>query len=187
MLTHKEEVINQTVDRFREGDSQAFTELAILIGPDIVNIAYRYTGNLENAKDVLQLVLLTVYKKIHLFRHEAKFSSWIYRVTVNFSIDSLRRRNRNYNLKNRYRENFKKSFDLREEVLMRDKKKVIEKIIADLPLRQKNAFILKHYQGLKIEQVAEILKCSSSSVKTHLKRAIDRIKKKQEELNELHK
>ena len=185
MLVHKEETINKLADSFRKGNSESFTELAVLIGQDIVNIAYRYTGNLESAKDVLQSVLLILYKKLHFFRREAKFSSWIYRVTMNSSIDSLSRRNRNYNLKIRYTEDFRKNPDLREEVLVRDKKRLIEKIVSGLPLRQKNVFILKHYQGFKIKEIAEILKCSASSVKTHLERAVDNIRKRQEAQHEL--
>ncbi len=176
MLAHKEKQLSELIDAFLTGNEGAFEQMAVLIHQDILNIAYRYLGNLEDAKDVLQEVLLKVYRKLEFFKQTAKFSTWIYRVTVNTTIDFIRRKKRALNLKSRYKKEASESGSLKDVVNGRDKMRILNKACQALPLRQKNVFILKHYQGLTIEEISRVLGCSPSTVKTHLVRAIEALK-----------
>lgn len=181
MLKSKEEDIRRLADNFLNGDSRAFSELARLIYSDILNISYRYLANMEDAKDALQGTLLKIHDGLKYFKNTSKLSTWIYRISINTSLDYLRKRRSIFNLGTRFKsEANTESSSLREELDLKDKKELIRKEVSNLPLRQKNVFILKHYEGLTIEEISSTIGCSESAVKTHLKRAVDVLRKKME-------
>lgn len=181
MLKDKEEDIKLLADRFLNGDADAFSSLARLIYSDILNISYRYLANMEDAKDALQASLLKIHGGLKYFKNASKFSTWIYRITINTSLDYLRKRRSLFNLGAKYKSEIPEiGQSFREELDLRDKKEIMKKEISNLPLRQKNVFILKHYEGLTIEEISVTFGCSQSAVKTHLKRAVDTLRKKME-------
>jgi len=177
VIRYSEDKLNGLIEAFLGGEEESFDQIASIIHQDIINIAYRYVGNVEDAKDVLQNVLLKIYQKIKFFRKAAKFSSWVYRITTNTSLDLLRRRKRIYGLKGRYEKDHKDCQIFEQDKEIKSKSMAIKETIHNLPDRQKKVFILKHYQGLTIREVSNILGCSQSTVKTHLVRAIDNIRK----------
>jgi RNA polymerase sigma-70 factor (ECF subfamily) len=179
MLVYKEEQLGNLIEKFLSGDEGVFSEIAKLIHEDILNIAYRYVANLEDAKDILQEVLLKIYRQVRFFRGSSKFSTWLYRITVNTSVDFLRKR------KNRLALQIKSLQDKKVNISTEDKEEcekkfLVQEAMQKLPLRQKNVFILKHYQGFTIEEISKILGCSISTVKTHLLRGIDNLRKNME-------
>lgn len=178
MLAHKEQELRRLLEEFKNGDESAFAEIARQAHHDIINIAYRYVGNLEDAKDVLQEVLLRIHYRAKSFFGISKFSTWLYRVTINTSIDLLRKRKRIANIHSKFvsqAQDFsgQNSPDSGLKALMAE---ALEK----LSLRQKNVFILKHFQSFSIEEIAKTIGCSKSSVKTHLTRAVENLKKNME-------
>jgi RNA polymerase sigma-70 factor (ECF subfamily) len=96
---------------------------------------------------------------------------------VNTCIDFLRKRKHNISLNESITSD---DTNIEEMVADMDRKDMWTKVqqkIKQLPLRQKNVLILKHFEGLTIQQISKVLGCSQSSVKTHLCRAIERLKK----------
>ncbi len=178
MLRQREAESLGLIEDFLRGNDDSFAKIALLVHQDVLNIAYRYVGNIEDSKDVLQEVLLKIYNKLIYFKKESKFSSWIYRITMNASLDFLRKRRRGWCLKDRYLKNRRTTISLRDDIDIRDKEIIMKKTIEELSLGQKNVFILRHYKGLKINEISKTLGCSQSSVKTQLKRAIDKMRKK---------
>ena len=178
MLYHKEKELTTLVDEFIGGSESAFEEIARLATPDMVNIAYYYLGNVEDAKDVTQDVLIKLYSKLRSFRHGSKLSTWMYRVVMNASIDSLRKRNKVIPLEEAITKDEAASTAAVDNIQRKDIQERIQNVLADLPLRQKNVIILKHFEGLKISQISQVLGCSQSSVKTHLVRAISSLRRK---------
>ena len=79
------------VERLRERDEHALAELASLYGARIFQLAFRYLRNHEDAEEVVQDVLLKVFRKIEAFRGDSALSSWIYRITFNTAMSRLRR------------------------------------------------------------------------------------------------
>src|SRR5262245_59652178 len=80
----------QLVERLRQRDSSAITELASMYSSKIFQLAVRYVKNHEDAEEVTQDVLLKVHQKIDAFRGDAALSSWIYRITFNTAMSRLR-------------------------------------------------------------------------------------------------
>jgi RNA polymerase sigma-70 factor, ECF subfamily len=78
------------IGRMRAKDGSAVADLALLYGPRIQQLAFRYLKNWEDAEEVAQDVLMKVYRKIEAFRGDAALSSWIYRITFNTAMSRLR-------------------------------------------------------------------------------------------------
>ncbi len=87
----RQSIDTELVERMRAGDESAVADLAADYGPRVLQLAYRYTRNREDAEEVAQDVLLKVYQKIEAFRGDAALSSWIYRITFNTAMSRLRR------------------------------------------------------------------------------------------------
>ncbi len=86
--------VAELVTAAREGDRQAFDELVRRTYAETFNLAYRLVGNEEDARDVTQEAYLRAYKGLRRFRGEARFSTWMYRITANCASTHLGRRRR---------------------------------------------------------------------------------------------
>src|SRR6267142_111523 len=85
----------ELVTAAKAGDRTAFDELVRATYADAYTLAYRLTGNEEDARDVVQDAYLRAYKSLKRFREEAKFSTWMYRITANCANTTLSRRSKN--------------------------------------------------------------------------------------------
>jgi RNA polymerase sigma-70 factor (ECF subfamily) len=88
------ETDEQLVRRFQQGSSAAFEELVSRHGTRVYNLCLRVLGDPDEAADASQDAFLTALRKLHTFRGEAAFTTWLHRVTVNVCYDSLRRKRR---------------------------------------------------------------------------------------------
>ena len=86
----RDQVETRLVARLREQDEHALAELSSLYGPRMFQLAFRYVKNREDAEEVVQDVLLKVFRKIDAFRGDSALSSWIYRITFNTAMSRLR-------------------------------------------------------------------------------------------------
>ncbi len=177
MLADKEKEICRYVEKFLEGDDDCFESLIRLIASDVVSLAYYYVGNTEDAKDVAQDVFVKLYKKLGGFRRQASVSTWIYRIVANSSIDFLRSKKRTVALEEGIIQSPQAEEDIRSQVEGEDTKGVVREAIDKLPSRQREVIVLKHFEGLKIRQISKVLGCSESSVKTHLFRGLENLKR----------
>ena len=170
----KEKLLESLVDKFlQDNNEKIFAQILSLICEDVINLAYSFTYNLEDAKDIFQEVSLKIYRGLKKFKKRAKVTSWIYRITVNASIDYLRKRRSSSELK----EEYIKSNDIISDIERKDKERILKKAVERLSPQQKKVFILKHYHHFKICKISQILGCSESSVKTHLTRAIENLRR----------
>ena len=149
----------------------------------IFSLAYQYTKNAEDAEDILQETFIKTYNFLESFEieNDTSFSSWIYRIGINCSIDYLRRKkNKRESFSNwDYLENTVPSTthaNPENSIRMKDLHQKIADIVEKMSPKQRMVFILKHYQQLSIKEIAEYLKCSEGSVKKQLFRALSGIK-----------
>ncbi len=171
------------VQSAQQGDTEAFRMLFEQNRQRIFSLAFQYTKNAEDAEDILQETFIKTYSFLDKFQigNDTNFSSWIYRIGINCSIDYLRRKKkrkrdfsdwdsveRTYSDDNHSNpENAARLEELREKISI---------LVEMLSPRQRMVFILKHYQQLSIKEIAELLECSEGSVKKQLFRAISAIK-----------
>lgn len=158
------------------GREDAFDELVRRHQARVYALAHRFTSNREDAQDVAQEVFVKVYHKIHSWRPRSGFAPWLTRLTVNQSIDLLRRRKRHQHAPlddftvpamGGAQRNSTACAAAASEIGVR-----IQRAVAALSPMQRAVFVMRHYEGLQLSEIAEALGCTIGSVKVHLFRAI---------------
>jgi RNA polymerase sigma-70 factor, ECF subfamily len=165
----------ELVARSQGGDIDSFNELVVRWERSIYGLAYRVIGREEDARDVCQETFLRAYRAIGGFKGEAKFSSWLYRIALNLCRDWIRRTRRapvgpapdGVDLVELAGERTP-SESVEELVARREMSRAVAKAMALLPPDQRTAIVLKEYHGLTFQEIADLLDCPLSTVKTRL-------------------
>jgi RNA polymerase sigma-70 factor (ECF subfamily) len=165
----------ELVARSRGGDLDSFNQLVLRWERPIYALAYRVIGREEDARDVAQETFLRAFRALGGFKGQAKFSSWLYRITLNLCRDWIRRERRS-NIAP-----VPEGVDIVElageatptetiEDLVSRKQlgEAVARAMALLPEEQRTAIILKEYHGLTFQEIADLLDCPLSTVKTRL-------------------
>jgi RNA polymerase sigma-70 factor (ECF subfamily) len=149
----------------------------------IFSLAYRYTKNMEDAEDILQDTFIKAYHSLHTFhlQNNSSFSSWIYRICINCSIDFLRRNKKrrqssDQNIEIQAVPSSHFSTDPESPKDLNDVQEKLNHVLEILSARQRMIFILKHYQEMGTKEIAEYMNCSEGSVKKQLFRAVSVVK-----------
>ena len=175
-------MIELLVQRAKENDLEAFEEIIKLYEKKVYNLALRYMKNHDDALDVAQEVFIQVYNNLSMFRGEAQFSTWIYRITYNSCVDMLRKQTKTK--KNiaisiddeKFYETQKDKQLLEEEYEKKETLEFVLKAIDTLPKEQRDVVILRYIKDLSYAQIGEILDIAEGTVKSRLNRARWRIK-----------
>ena len=175
---------DELVDEVLRGNHRSFELLLHPYRQGLLNMAYRMTGNLEEAKEVCQEALIKVYRYLDKFKKGRSFKSWIYKITVNSAYDSLRKKKRFEDLvESQKKIGLSAGQDPEKRLLNTEIKAKIETCLQDLSPKEKATFFLRDGEGFSIEEASEILQCSSMSVRTHLSRARKKIREQFEKIN----
>ncbi|MGS2779238.1 sigma-70 family RNA polymerase sigma factor [Robertmurraya sp. GLU-23] len=139
-------------------------------GNDVIRIAYSYLKQKQLAEDVAQDVFIKCYEKMDSFRNESSYKTWLIRITVNRCKDVLK----SWSYKNLYITDFFKSkqtkANLDHTYVVSEDKEDISKKVMELPVKQREVIILFYYEEFSVEEIANLLKTNSSTVKTRLHR-----------------
>ena len=173
------------IRRFQSGDTGSFDTLVEMFRTKGYNLAYQWTNNQEDALDILQDAFIKMYKVLSRWKPESSLFTWLYRVIINQAIDLKRRKGRIRFISTEHvADEVEKGIDLQASELDRPDVRTeagelgmqIYDAVMKLPQRQKKIFILKHYQGLSLKEIAEILECSLGTVKSSLFQAIRKLR-----------
>lgn len=178
----------ELVSRSQEGDQAAFAELVERYHKKVYNLAYRMLGHGEDARDLTQEVFLKAYFALPDFRGDCTFATWLYRITTNLCLDSLRRRREQVAFSldeplQTEKGTLARQLQADEEgpeaiVERREFQFLVQQLIATLPPEQRLVLILRELQGLSYEEIALIMQCSLGTVKSRLSRARNALKEK---------
>ena len=182
----------ELVDRFRSGDEDSFRILVERHSPRIFNIIYRTTKDRNLAEDLSQEVFLRMYRFLGGFKKESRFSTWLYRLTVNVCFNAQRKRKEepkvvilsqqvadvgsNPGTRELEDESFSPQKTLEKEELARKIKSAID----SLPEVLKMTFILREFEDLPYKELAKVLRCSQGTIKSRLCRAREALRQKLE-------
>lgn len=149
----------------------------------IYQLAYRYTRSQEDAMDVVQETFTKAFKRIRSFRtgNDAGFSSWLSRICINCSIDQLRRRQREkmnltIPLEHLATDPAAQNDSPDKRAELAETLRLITNAVAKLPPKQRIIFDLRHGQHHSIKEIADLMGCSESTVKTQLSRAVKKLR-----------
>ena len=165
----------ELVARSLGGDQNSFNELIHRWERPIYALAYRQIGREEDARDVCQETFLRAYRALSGFRGQAKFSSWLYRIALNLCRDWLRRERRTPVVQPPEDMDLMElaaarepSETIEDRVARHDLSRAVERAMARLPEEQRTAIVLKEYHGLTFQEIADLVGCPLSTVKTRL-------------------
>jgi len=178
----------ELVARATAGDLEAFNQLVRRWERPIYALAYRTLGREEDARDVVQEAFLRAYRGLRGFKGQAKFSSWLYRITLNLCRDWMRRERRTpvvqvsegtdpMDLADAHAV---PSESVEELVARREMSAAVARAMAELPEEQRTAIMLKEYQGLTFQEIADLLDCPLSTVKTRLYQGLSVLRRRLE-------
>ena len=167
--------------RIAKGDNDAFEVLVNRHQTSIMNLIYRFIGDRTQAKDLAQEVFIRVWQAAKTYKPEAKFTTWLYRITANLCFNELKssRRKKWFSF-NRSDEDGKRTFEetvadgapsAEGLLLEKERSRQISDALQSLPDNQRMALVLKRYDELSYQEIAQIIGCSVSAVESLLVRA----------------
>jgi RNA polymerase sigma-70 factor (ECF subfamily) len=172
----------------QRGDQDAFEQLVRAYDQGVLRLAMNLLRSPEDARDVYQEAFLRVYRNLHLFRFDCSFHTWLHRIVTNLCLDLLRRR------KVRREEPAAAKIDdgpvdlmqnLPEEradgdpqrsLLSKELNTRIQQVLGGLTPRERTVFELRHYQGLRLKAIGEILGTSEEAAKNCLFRVTQKMR-----------
>jgi len=165
------------INRFLEGDEEAFEQLMKRYRARVTRMVGRIAGDRHEAEEILQEVFLTVYRKLSQFEGKSSFSTWLYRVAVNAALMRIRSRKKTESVSlDGFPEEMATTEDrgesgVYEHLITEQSLARIEKAIEPLPYDFKTVIILRDIEGFSSEETAEIMQLSNAAVKSRLHRA----------------
>jgi RNA polymerase sigma-70 factor (ECF subfamily) len=178
------------IERAQSGDNDAFRLLVDQHGRAIFRLAYRITGNEEDAEDVVQETFLKAYRQIDRYEARASFSTWLYRIASNSALDLIRKRKiREYK---RERgpdpgQDFLASIPAAapgpdRELYSSQISSGVNAALEELSAQERTAFVLRHFEGLSIEEIGQALGTGTNATKHSIFRAVQKLRRSLEPL-----
>jgi len=170
----------QIIKKVVDGDRNAFEELILFNQKNVYNLAYKMTGNEEDALDISQEAFLKAYRQLNGFRGDSRFSVWMYRMTYNLCIDFLRKKKRTGTISLTYQEDGGDDRDVElpdlrdlpeDSALRRETRKAISEGIKELSPEHREILVMREITDMSYYDIAETLKLSEGTVKSRLARA----------------
>jgi RNA polymerase sigma-70 factor, ECF subfamily len=178
------------VRKAQSGDRLAFEDLVCRYDRDVLRLARNLVHHPEDARDIYQESFLRVYRNLHRFRFECSFYTWLYRVVTNVALDHLRRRTSHREDQAPVPEEAKAGtrdfFDRQPELnaaanpeknlLGQELGRHIQEAMKGLTPRERMVFEMKHYQGLRLRAIGDLLGTSEETAKNSLFRATRKLR-----------
>ena len=170
------------VDRIRAGDRDAFEELVRRKRDWAFRLARRVVGQDEDARDVVQLAFLRLWKKVRGFRGGSEFDPWFHRIVVNLAIDLVRRESARRRSQADWAGEHRRAGGSGEQELpmglrLQEVSRIFDDLAASLPARQRAIFALREIEGMSTDEVAKLMGIRSSTVRNHLFQARTTLRK----------
>jgi RNA polymerase sigma-70 factor (ECF subfamily) len=177
----------ELIRRAQSGDRSAFDALVRQYDQTVLRLVLQTVGSPEEARDLYQEAFLKVYRSLHRFRLDARFSTWLYRVVVNVCFDHFRRLNARKEvqppIENGEEQDYFRNIADDRPVLnperaaqSRQIKLRIAQALAHLNPRERMVFELRHYQGLKLRAIGELCGTTEQTAKNCLFRATQKLR-----------
>jgi len=173
------------VERARAGDSDAFRLLVEQHSRAIFRLAFRMTGNEQDAEDVVQETFLRAYKQLARYEARSSFSTWLFRIASNYSLDLIRMRKRHEDKRERGTDEER---DFLQTIQMdtpgpermaygTQVRNRVNEALNELSPQERTAFVLRHFEGLSIEEIGVSLGTGTNATKHSIFRAVQKLRK----------
>lgn len=178
---------NRLIRQAQQGSAGAFAQLVAMHDRRVLQLAYQLLNSARDAEDVYQDIFLQVFRKLSSFRFESEFSTWLHRIAVNHCLNFRKKRQlRRYrsleSAQNEEQDYLPQPQDHGQDpermLLNQELGERIQAALDDLSDQQRAVFVLRHFHGHKVREIAGILSCAEGTVKNYLFRATHHLQKK---------
>jgi len=174
------------VARVKAGDGDAYRALVDRHSRGVFRLAFRMTGNEQDAEDVVQETFLRAYRQLHRYEARASFGTWLYRIASNYSLDLVRSRKRHPQsvLEESSAPNEPPSrAPGPDRLLFGDEvQRTVASTLDQLSQQERTAFVLRHFEGQSIEEIGTSLGLSGNATKHSIFRAVQKLRRALEPL-----
>jgi RNA polymerase sigma-70 factor (ECF subfamily) len=170
--------MDDVIRKILEGDKEQFRIILREYNEELLRIAYHFVQNWDDAKDITQDTFIKVYHSLKGYNPERPFKPWIYRIHLNQCKSAYRRHKRHVAAHVPLDPSTKATQETRE---FADEEAIIMYHVQSLSPKQKSAFLLVEIEGYSSREAAEIVGCSDSTLRVHLARAKQSLRKKLED------
>ncbi|HEV2445025.1 MAG TPA: sigma-70 family RNA polymerase sigma factor [Candidatus Sulfopaludibacter sp.] len=178
----------EAVGQARTGNADAFRVLVERHSRSLFRLAFRMTGNQQDAEDVVQESFLRAYKQLGRFDERASFGTWLYRIAANCSLDLVRSRKRRSEHMAPQEANGLEIDDPVAQLpagdptpermaLSGEVRDRVEQAMKELSPTERTAFVLRHFEGMCMEDVSRVLECQPGAAKHSVFRAVQKLRR----------
>jgi RNA polymerase sigma-70 factor (ECF subfamily) len=171
------------LERVKNGDLNAFSELVLRHQKNLLRLALRVTGDLVAAEDVVQESFIKAYQKLHTFEGRASFKSWMFQITLNTAKNKLR--GRRFDSLGEDEANIAVEAVSEDDLIQADLKKAIRIEVAKLPAKQRMALSLRIFDDLSFAEIANIMECPYDTAKANYRHALMKLRHSISDSNDL--
>ncbi len=183
------------IRKAQRGNLTAFEQLVQLYDAKIMQLIFNMINDAEDTKDLYQEVFIKAFQSIKTFRFESEFYTWLFRIAVNACIN-FRKRKASHQLEpieNYLDENnatwkiyiTAKDGNPEQQLIHKELNRQIQQSIDQLSTKQRSVFVLKHYYGYRLREIAEMMHCSEGTVKNYMFRAVQKLRKSLREYQQI--
>ena len=173
----------EAVSRAKDGDADSFRLLVERHSRPIFRVAYRMTGNEHDADDVVQEAFLRAYRQIDRFEERANFSTWLHRIAINCALDLLRARTRHDKHHIHESEDGEMSRTFQSDapqpdrlLLSAEMQQAVSAALERLSGNERTAFVLRHFEGMPVEEIGRTLGIQVGAAKHTIFRAVRKLR-----------
>jgi RNA polymerase sigma-70 factor (ECF subfamily) len=181
------ELIKQKIKQVKRGDHSAFEDVVSFYQNKVYQICFRMIGNAHEAEDLSQEAFIRAFVNIQSFDDRRKFSTWLYRIATNLTIDRIRKKKPDYYLDAKVKGT--DGLDMysqlsmeqplpEEEVESLELQSYIQKEILMLPPKYRSVIVLRYFDELSLLEIGEILNIPIGTVKTRIHRGREALRKR---------
>ncbi|QDK46645.1 MULTISPECIES: RNA polymerase sigma factor [unclassified Bdellovibrio] len=173
----------ELVEKVKSGDRRSFSELVKRHQRSVLRLSLRFMKDTDAAEDVTQEAFIKAYEKLNSFEGRASFKSWLFQIAVNTA-------------RNKLREFKRDTVDFEDANLAVDAEAentlvhtavadILQKEVEKLPMKQKTALVLRVYEDLSFNEIADIMECPYDTAKANYRHALLKLRQTFEEQNDL--
>ncbi len=176
-MTMDQKTEAEIIARILNGDRQAYALLVDDYKVQIYNLAFRMTGNYQDADDLTQEAFIKAYNNLWRFDQKRKFFSWLYTISLNCIRNHLKKNKSIQVLDHTKKDQYNEEQSPESQIIATQESNKIDSALLTLDQELRGLLIMKYQQNLSFEEIAEIVERSISSVKMRIYRGLERLKR----------
>lgn len=186
-----ETIVKNRIRQVKSGDQNAFSEIVELYKDKVYILCYRMLGNSHEAEDIAQEAFIRAYMNIDSYNIDKKFSTWLYRIATNLSIDRIRKKKPDFYLDaevkgteglTMYSQVASDTPLPEDEVESLELQQSVQEEILKLPEKYRAVIVLKYIEELSLKEISDILGLPISTIKTRIHRGREALRKQLREV-----